>query len=141
MRDFDAEFGPSRWRLDREFTRPSYRLGKRKDITHGVKADVARRNCGACVKTICELDVDDFIKAVLCVGRGGSVRRAPARPEVPSVVKTCLGPLKISAAKVVGTDRRRVDLWQVLTNHTHYFGPSVIFATPNLAETSDLPRS
>jgi hypothetical protein len=133
--NFRAVPGPSRWRLDRELLGTLHNLADRTAVAHSARAHVRSRGFGRAITHIARMDSRSVAQTILQAGEGGSFSQVLRSADTPECFKAAIRALRVSTAKVLGTDGSRARQRRISEAYRMHWGASAFWVTANHADT------
>ena len=87
---------------------------------------------------LASLAPEELVQAVAVLGKGAGLKDALSSDAVSPNVKSALRSMLLSNRDVVGSDAHRTTLRHISASYTRFFGPPLVFTTPNIADTRNL---
>jgi hypothetical protein len=133
--DYAAEVGPTRWQQDIELMITLQDLLQRTKASRTIRATVGGRGFARRAKNAAKLSSADCAKAMLAVGKMGSVSQVMRSRDAPSTLKAALSTLRMATARIAGTEGSRAFCGTTLLSRRIRSGANAVFCTPNYSDS------
>ena len=130
-----------RWRGHSDLLTAQYCLWRRKQVIQSARHYVRHQRFSDGLNALSNLSSAELVQACSVLGKGAGLKEALSNEAVSANVKSALRSMLISNAYVIGSDAHRTTLRHVSTSYRTLFGPPLVFATPNIADTRSLAVS